>query len=157
MSAVPVLALRSRTRLPKQGRIRRILVPLDGSRTAEASIPWIRCLARFFKSQVVFIHVYPLGPGGLKASHQPRYDVLHRRISRVIEGMTRSGIKASFKLQRGDAADRLLCFADRNDLIVTTTHGHGGFKRLLFGSVAEKLIREAEVPVLVFKSKDAPR
>jgi nucleotide-binding universal stress UspA family protein len=38
-----------------------------------------------------------------------------------------------------------------NDLILTTTHGNGGFKRWIFGSVAEKLVHEARVPVLVYK------
>ena len=49
----------------------------------------------------------------------------------------------------GIAADRILGYSDMNDIILTTTHGAGGFKRWIFGSVAEKLINEARVPVLV--------
>jgi nucleotide-binding universal stress UspA family protein len=37
-------------------------------------------------------------------------------------------------------------------MILTTTHGSGGFKRWIFGSVAEKLIHEAHIPVLVYKT-----
>ena len=37
-------------------------------------------------------------------------------------------------------------------MILTTTHGSGGFKRWIFGSVAEKLIHEARIPVLVYKT-----
>ena len=127
LSPVPVLPVRTQTALPKQGRVRRILVPLDGSKLAESVVPWSRKLARFFKSRVVFLHVYPTGVTGLKASHQPRYDALRRRVQRMIENMAKAGVKATFSLQRGDAAERLLRFVDRNDLILTTTHGYGGF------------------------------
>jgi nucleotide-binding universal stress UspA family protein len=152
LSPIPVLPIPSGTQLPKQGRVRRILVPVDGSKLAESAIPWARRLAALLKSRLLLIHVYPVGPGGLKASHQPLYDALHRRMARAIEGMRQAGVKAAFRLQRGDPAERLLCFADRNDLIVTTTHGFGGVKRWIFGSVAEKLIRNAIVPVLVYKT-----
>ncbi len=152
LSPVPVLPVCAQTSLPKQGRVRRILIPLDGSKLAESVVPWARKLARFFKCRVVFLHVYPMGVAGLKVSHQSRYDALRRRVDQLIEGMTQAGVKSTFKLQRGDPAERLLRFADQNDLILTTTHGFGGFKRLIFGSVTEKLIRNATVPVLVYKT-----
>jgi nucleotide-binding universal stress UspA family protein len=152
LSGIPVLPVRSQTALPKQGRVRRIVVPLDGSKLAEESLPWLRKLARFLKARVVFLHVYPMGVGGLRASHQAAYDALHKRIARAIERLGGAGVRASFRLQRGDPAERILAFVDRNDLILTTTHGFGGVKRIFFGSVAEKLVQNSPVPVLVYRS-----
>jgi nucleotide-binding universal stress UspA family protein len=135
--------------------VRRIVVPLDGSKLAEESLPWLRKLARFFKSRVVFLHVYPMGAGGLKSSHQATYDALHKRITRAVERLGDAGVKAVFRLQRGDPAERILAFVDQNDLILTTTHGLGGVKRLIFGSVAEKLVQNSPVPVLVYRSAES--
>jgi nucleotide-binding universal stress UspA family protein len=155
LSRIPVLPVRSQTALPKQGRVRRIVVPLDGSKLAEESLPWLRKFARFFKSRVVFLHVYPMGAGGLKSSHQATYDALHKRITRAVERLGDAGVKAVFRLQRGDPAERILAFVDQNDLILTTTHGLGGVKRLIFGSVAEKLVQNSPVPVLVYRSAES--
>ena len=65
--------------------------------------------------------------------------------------LSEQGIRSEFNLQHGDAAERILIFADANDLILTTTHGYGGVKRWMLGSVAEKLVHSATVPVLVYK------
>jgi nucleotide-binding universal stress UspA family protein len=73
-------------------------------------------------------------------------------MKRVGDGLAKEGVRSSFVEQYGDPADRILQFADANDLIVTTTHGAGGFKRWVFGSVAEKLIHDASIPVLVYKT-----
>ena len=152
MSPIPVLPVRSQTALPKQGHVRRVIVPVDGSKLAEAVVPWARDLSRFLKARLVFLHVYPMGPAGLSGRNEDNYEALRKRMVRLVENLRETGVKAVFKLQRGDAADRILRFADRDDLIVTTTHGFGGFKRWVFGSVAEKLIHEAPIPVLVYKT-----
>jgi nucleotide-binding universal stress UspA family protein len=151
LSPVPVLVVRSRTPMPKQGRVRRIIVPVDGSKLAETSIPWIRKLAALLRSRVVFLHVYPAGPLGLTARHEELFDALRKRMGRACAALRESGVRASFRLQRGDAAERILVFADAQDLLVTTSHGFGGFKRWVFGSVAEKLVHAAQIPVVVYK------
>jgi len=80
------------------------------------------------------------------------FEALRERMVRLCRLMKKEGVKASFRVRSGDAADRILGFAGRNDMILTTTHGNGGFKRWVFGSVAEKLIHEARIPVLVYKT-----
>jgi nucleotide-binding universal stress UspA family protein len=152
MSPIPVLPIRSGTALPKGGHVRRVIVPVDGSKLAEAVVPWARDLARFLKARLFFLHVYPLGPKGLSRRFEENFDALRKRMVYLVARLKQQGVKAVFKLQRGDAADRILKYADRNDLVLTTTHGFGGFKRWVFGSVAEKLIHEARIPVLVYKT-----
>jgi nucleotide-binding universal stress UspA family protein len=152
MSPLPVLVVRSRTVLPRQGHVRRVIVPVDGSRLAETAVPWSGKLAKLLKAKVVFLHVYPQGPAAFRTRIQENYDALQTRMKTACAALARAGVRASFNLQRGDAADRILAFSDANDLIVTTTHGAGGFKRWIVGSVAEKLIHDASIPVLVYKT-----
>ena len=132
--------------------LKKILVALDGSENAEKSLPWGIRLARLLKSKIVFLHVYPAGPAGLRGQHRENLDALNKRMMRVCGKLQEQGRRAAFNVQRGDAADRILAFADRNDLILATTHGFGGFMRWVFGSVAEKLIHDAPIPVLVYKT-----
>src|SRR6185295_5614252 len=121
-----------------QGRVSRVIVPVDGSKLAEAALPWSIRLAKLLKAKLVFLYVYPTGPIGLRTRHQPTFEALDRRMTRLCNELQKEGQRAIFRVQSGDAADRILAFADLHDLIVTTTHGAGGFKRWIFGSVAEK-------------------
>ena len=151
-SSIPVLPVRSQMALPRQGHVRRIIVPLDGSPLAESGVTWAARLARILKAKMLFVHVMP--PGTLRAGSpaERTLQALTRRFRKVCETLNRTGIPAQFALQHGDPADRITQVADRNDLILTTTHGRGGFKRWIFGSVAEKLIHHSTVPVLVYKT-----
>jgi len=144
LSPIPVLVVCSRTLLPRQGHVRRVIVPVDGSKLAEAAVPWSGALARLLKAKLVFLHVAARGAAAPAA--------LRKRMLSACEVLAKEGVKASFHEQKGDPADRILQYADANDLIVTTTHGAGGFKRWVFGSVAEKLIHAASIPILVYKT-----
>lgn len=152
-SPVPVLVIRSQTILPKQGHVRRVIVPVDGSTLVEAALPWATRLSKLLKAKIVFLHARPTGAAGLQKRVRRRFEALHTRMARVCADLKKAGQRAAFNVQRGDAAERILAFADRNDLILTTTHGFGGFKRWLLGSVAEKVIHDASNPVLVYKTR----
>ena len=152
LSPLPVLPVQNRTRPAKNDHVRRVIVPVDGSKLAEAVLPWATDFARMLRARIVFLHVYPPGPAGLGNHAGETFDALRNRMVRLCQLLKNKGVKAEFKVRTGDAADRILGFIGRNDMIVTTTHGDGGFKRWIFGSVAEKLIHEARVPVLVYKT-----
>jgi nucleotide-binding universal stress UspA family protein len=151
-STVPVLPVRSQLSLPKQGHVSRVIVPVDGSSLAEAPAWWSARLARLLKAQLIFLHVYPNGSGKRGGWNRKGFEALQRRLTQFCRALSGYGVKASFRLQRGDAAARIINYADRHDLILTTTHGFGGLKRLVLGSVAEKLVHEADAPVLVYKA-----
>jgi len=67
------------------------------------------------------------------------------------------GIDASWSVRRGRVDTEILAAArdDRVDLIAMSTHGRSGFGRLLFGSVAEQMVRQAEVPVFLIRGTEA--
>jgi nucleotide-binding universal stress UspA family protein len=152
MSPIPVLPVQSHTHSAKNDHVRRVIVPVDGSKLSEAAIPWATDFARLLKARLIFLHVYPPGPAGLGNHAEETFDALRKRMIRSCELLKKDGVKAAFKVRTGDAAERILGFSKMNDMIVTTTHGEGGFKRWVFGSVAEKLIHAALVPVLVYKT-----
>jgi nucleotide-binding universal stress UspA family protein len=151
-SSIPVLPVRSQMALPRQGHVRRLILPIDGSTLAESGVSWAARLAHLLKAKMLFVHVMP--PGTMKAGSrvERNYQALSKRIRKVCDLLNESGVPARFALQHGDPADRIVQVADQNDLILTTTHGRGGFKRWIFGSVAEKLIHHSLVPVLVYKT-----
>lgn len=151
-SPIPVLIVRSRTIHPRQGHVRRVIVPVDGSKLSEQAVGWGIRLAKLLKSKIVFLHVYHAGASGLRSGLQENFDALNQRMTRLCSELREKGQRAAFNVQRGDAADRILVFSDRNDVILTTTHGFGGFKRWILGSVAEKLVHEASIPVLIYKT-----
>ena len=152
MSPIPVLPIQSRTRPAKNNRVRRVIVPVDGSELAEEVVPWATALARLMKARLVFLHVYPPTHAGLTGRVRENFEALRTRMIRRCELLKKDGIRARFIVRTDDPAESILAHAGMNDMIVTTTHGEGGFKRWIFGSVAEKLIHEARVPVFVYKT-----
>jgi|SRR5579862_779397 len=152
MSQVPVLPVWSALAMPRHGHVRRLIVPLDGSKRAEAVVWWSVRLAHLLKSKLIFLHVRAPGTRASRGRQATVVEALERRMAKLSESLRRQGVPADFTVQRGDAAERILTFADLNDLILTTTHGFGGMKRWMFGSVAEKLVHSGSVPVLVYKT-----
>lgn len=152
LSPIPVLPVQSRVPLPRQGRVRRIIVPVDGSELADAAVNWGLRMARLLRSKLIFLHVFSDRPGIQGRGNPKSVQALFERFSSFAELLSREGLPAAFRLMRGDPASGIIKFAGGDDLIVTSTHGYGGFRRWIFGSVAEKLIHQARTPVLVFKS-----
>ena len=68
---------------------------------------------------------------------------------------TVEGVQASWQVDFGPPAQRIVEYANENDvdLIVIGTHGHTGLRRVLMGSVAESVVRKAECPVLAIKTQ----
>jgi len=63
------------------------------------------------------------------------------------------GLKVDYLVMEGLAAETIVDFADNNQigLIAIATHGEGGLKRLVFGSVADYVLRNSNLPMLVVK------
>jgi len=67
-----------------------------------------------------------------------------------------SGVRYHTLMSQGHAADEILDAAEKHriDLITIATHGHTGLRHLVFGSVAEKVVRMATIPVLTVRRKE---
>lgn len=149
---------------------RSILVPVDGSAFGEHALPVASAFAHRFEAtlELVLVHV----PQPLVAPGSPVYapefmgdrDEQTRDRGRVyLEGVVERVRRAARvpvrgTLLEGQVAERLEQHVReaRADLIVMTSHGRGGPARAWLGSVAERVVRHAEVPVVVVHPTDAP-
>jgi nucleotide-binding universal stress UspA family protein len=167
-SEVPILIVQAQER--EQGRavnLGEMMVPLDGSPLAEAVLEPVVALARLWDAEISLIQVVspvvltsdPLLPfpnGYYDQIMQMRREAAQDYIRDVAERLREAGVKASgVAVMGGGVAETLLDLArpDRVGLIATATHGRGGVRRLVLGSVADKLVRGAGVPVLVVRPR----
>ncbi len=136
-----------------------ILVPLDGSHLAEAILPEIEKVASCMRARIVLLrvcraHVFPG-----KDPTEAEVEVVRKAeayLDNIEAQLTAKGFDAEVHVRYGDVADEILNHSKRNDidLISMCTHGRSGLGRWLLGSVAEKIVRHSEKPVLLLRAKE---
>jgi nucleotide-binding universal stress UspA family protein len=138
----------------------RILVPLDGSKIAEAALEPARHLARLESGEIELVRSQLL-PVNLENSQE--FPIAHETYEKeaahclqylndLVSQLEADGIKATAHvLPGGDAATRILEAARQGqaDLILLTSQGRSGLGKLMLGSVADKLSRIATCPVMI--------
>jgi nucleotide-binding universal stress UspA family protein len=141
----------------------RLLVPLDGSKTAENVLPYARCLARGLNLPVELLAVIDIVALGTSLGHERTFHI--ERIltqqreagQRYLETVGRSFEPApvTFSVESGTAAEIIVEEAakDRGTLIAMSTHGRTGARRWLLGSVTEKVFRSTANPLLVVRAR----
>jgi nucleotide-binding universal stress UspA family protein len=140
---------------------RRVLVPLDGSMVAEGIIPFIMEIAGPLDMQVVLVRVLvPVPPMAVEGTRQVVIEDFEKRrveaeeyLSAMASELRAKGVRATTEVRRGEPVAEILAGARdaEADLIAMTTHGRSGLGRLLFGSVAEAVLRQAEMPVFLMR------
>lgn len=146
--------------------LRSLLVPLDGSTFSEHSLPLASRVAKASGASLHLAHVHvPYEPDQLLANTQfqyegvsvAEYDDRHREEERdYLGGLAKhfieEGLPADATVLEGSrVADELSHYADEvhTDLIVMTSHGYSGVSRLWLGSVADEMIRQTKLPLLL--------
>jgi len=129
--------------------LRKILIPLDGSKTAETVLPYIRYLASQFDSKIEVLGV------GIGNKNRRVNRLLNEYIDNTVSSLNAEKIETEAIVIYGSAADKILNYSKQNDidLIIMATHGRSGVKRWWMGSVAEKIISQSITPVLLIPSK----
>jgi nucleotide-binding universal stress UspA family protein len=144
----------------------RILVPIDGSKTAERALhEAVKLAAGKAKLRLVYVieAIYPLDAEGYayidyEALQEAVRSTGERTLAQAVETVRRSGITAETALLE-EPGERVANVIDdeavswKADLIVIGTHGRSGLGRLLLGSVAEGVVRGASVPVLLVRAE----
>jgi nucleotide-binding universal stress UspA family protein len=138
-----------------------ILVPLDGSPTAEKALPYARALGRALGIPVELLAV--IETAGDFATEKTRYlgtliddgvrnsQEYLKRISKTFSG---AGVQCIVEKGRAEEVIITRAAARQGTLIVMATHGRSGLNRWLLGSVAEKVVRGANNAVLVIRAKE---
>jgi nucleotide-binding universal stress UspA family protein len=135
--------------------IRTILHPTDFSEYSAFAFQLACSLARDHGAKVVVLHVYPppIAHGEVVARRQPNgfHEELWRLLRRVQAPVPE--VSVSHRLEEGDPAAEVLRVAQESgcDLIVMGTHGRTGLRRVVLGSVAERVVRAAGCPVLTIR------
>lgn len=136
----------------------RILVPLDGSALAEAILPQVTELATLHGAEVVLLrvalaHTFP-GTNQTEAQVQAVQEA-EAYLAGVLQSLLAGGIKAQHVVRYGHAAEEIVDQAETGcaDLIAMSTHGRSGLRRWMLGSITEKVLRAATVPVLLVRTR----
>lgn len=135
----------------------RILVPTDGSTgTAHVAMQALD-LASQYGATVHALSVVDHSVLSILEDSGQSSDVLEERGERAVGMIERMGesydVPVETAVQHGDPAEQILAYADEQevDLIVAGTHGRTGIRRQLLGSVAERLVRHSESPVMTVR------
>jgi len=142
--------------------IRTILVPVDFSDNARSVIEWATHLAGEQQSKLILFHAYhlPVEFQQLEGAYLPP-DFWANVKAEASESLARykgelceSGCLVESVVREGYAATAIVDEATEcgADLIVIGTHGLSGFKHLLLGSIAERVVQKAPCPVLTVKA-----
>lgn len=143
----------------------RVLVPLDGSRVAEAILPFIEQIAGPLDMEVLLVRVVPLTSMEVAAMAkeaqlgEPIFKELDAQgyLEPLVASLKAKGVRAGARVRIGDPATEIVAAAKEinADLIAMTTHGRSGLGRLLFGSVAEAVLRGSPIPVFLMRMTEA--
>lgn len=140
-----------------------ILVPVDGSETSYAAVAQAAELAKAFGGKITVVQVLALDPyiAAEYISATQTNDLIERALTSVLKTLEEAaakfsdlGIPVEAKLLEGQVVHREIireAETSKADLIVIGSHGRTGLKRLFLGSVAQSVLGEAHIPVLVVR------
>ena len=141
--------------------IKKILVAVDLSSQSSAVADYALCLAKAFNAEIIAIYTAP-SLSQYVGFHVPA-SAIENFVGEVVTRADQSmlsfiedkfkGVKASGKVVSGYPAEEILAQVQEcnADLVVMGTHGRIGLDRILFGSVAEKVVKTSPVPVLTVR------
>jgi len=166
-ASVPVLMVRAEEPelyiSPPHVSLRRILVPLDGSRVAEQVLPSVTEIAQALHAKMILFQVPIIYVSGSLSGdwYLPIHGVLETAtqdaeayLDRTAAGLREEGVTVSTAMRIGGVADAIIGYAQANrvDLIAMCTHGRTGLGRWLLGSVSDRVLRGSRVPILLVRA-----
>ena len=167
-ASVPVLLLRAKEGvsegLPQASPCRRVLVPLDGSQLAEQVLPVLAPLAQALACEVILFQVpvvyTPGSPMGewylpLQSTFEISDRQAHAYLDALASHLGEQGIEASTALGEGPVAEAIIdhAVASDSDVIAMCTHGRTGLARWALGSVADRVLRAGDKPILLVRAQ----
>jgi len=142
------------------------MVPLDGSELAECVLPHVRAIAlgcNIVKVTLVRV-VEPLHiRGGIEVRIPPEekqklekrsMDRARDYLEQIEKSLKEAGVAAQSEVLHGAIVDKLIDYANTNevDLIIVSTHGRSGVSRWVWGSVTDRILRTACVPITMIRA-----
>jgi nucleotide-binding universal stress UspA family protein len=145
----PLLLIRAKGAHPdiRAKRIlKKALVPLDGSATSEAVIPFISELARNLQMELTLLQVIP------RSNHT--FNAAETYLREWCQRLQEKGVSAGYQVRIGAAADQIIDFADEtaSDLVAMSTRGQTTLNFGPLGSVAQKVLLGGNSPLLLIRA-----
>jgi nucleotide-binding universal stress UspA family protein len=147
---------------------RKILLPMDFSPSSDAALTMATDLAQHFRAELHLVHVVLMIPMGTGMDAFPESPLpfemtfleeskgrAEQKLAMYIGALVSKGVKASCNVEIGnDVADNIMMVVESEqiDMVVLSTHGISGWRPLVFGSTAEKVVRLVQCPLLLLRS-----
>ena len=144
---------------------KKIMVPLDGSELGECVLPHVEAFIKGFNiSNVILVRVvepevsyrgeYSIDPKIVAERESDRKSSAKDYLNHVVNRLKHEGTALHAEVIVGRVAERLIDYTEENDidLILIATHGRSGVSRWVRGSIADKILRSANVPVLMVRA-----
>jgi nucleotide-binding universal stress UspA family protein len=140
----------------------KILLPIDFSPSSQAALEMAADLAQHFHAELYLVNVIPFFPTTTLPDLIPETEYLQearsfaeQHLKKCHAALAARGIKASSSVEVGnDVAGNIMEVVEREhiDLVVISTHGISGWHPLIFGSIAEKVVKLVQCPLLLLRS-----
>jgi len=140
----------------------KILLPIDFSPSSQAALEMAADLARHFHAELYLVNVIPFLPAtnlpnlvSEESFLQEERKTAEQHLTKCLVVLAGKGIKAKSSVEVGnDVVGNIMDVVDREhiDLVVISTHGISGWHPLVFGSIAEKVIKLVQCPLLLLRS-----
>ena len=140
----------------------KILLPIDFSPSSKAALEMASDLALHFHAELFLVNVIPFFPTTTLPDFVPEESFLEearahaeRHLAKCDAVLSGKGIKAKTFVEIGnDVAGNIMEVIDREhiDMVVISTHGISGWHPLIFGSIAEKVVKLVQCPLLLLRS-----
>jgi nucleotide-binding universal stress UspA family protein len=140
----------------------KILLPIDFSPSSQAALEMAAELALHFQAELYLVNVIPMFPNTSLPDLIPETTFIERakadvedRLTKCRGALSAKGVKSTSSVEIGnDVAGNIMEVVEREhiDLVVISTHGISGWHPLIFGSIAEKVVKLVQCPLLLLRS-----
>ncbi len=138
----------------------RILVTLDQSGLAEKALPHAVAVAQAMEAPLHLLCVVPvvnqdaMREAGAAFDWEAEGEAAGEYLDGICSRIEGEGLTCTATVRQGDIAEEILryCEETESDLIVMSTHGRSGLGRWVYGSIADRVLRYADVPVLLVRA-----
>lgn len=140
----------------------KILLPIDFSPSSQSALEMAADLAQHFHAELYLVNVIPIFPATTFADFVPEESFLQeartlaeQHLASCHKVLAGRGVKSTSSVEAGnDIAGNIVEVIDREhiDFVVISTHGISGWHPLVFGSIAEKVVKLVQCPLLLLHS-----
>ncbi len=140
----------------------KMLLPIDFSPSSQAALEMAADLAKHFHAELYLVNVIPIFPTATLPDFVPEGEFIQeartfadRHLAKCHTSLAARGVKSTSSVEVGnDIAASIMEVVQREhiDMVVISTHGISGWHPLVFGSIAEKVIKLVQCPLLLLRS-----